>query len=339
MSCQNNHRDGYIPRYNIRTDLALEAQEFIKSKTAAEIPGVLSDTVEEDGITINRINVENEAAARQLGKKQGRYITLEAAGMRRRDTGLHDRLSDVLARELLTLLPLPANLEETVLVVGLGNWNVTPDALGPQVIEELLVTRHMFEMHNRALGEGYRSVCAISPGVLGITGIETGEIIQALVARVKPSLIIAIDALAAHRLNRLHSTIQIADSGINPGSGVGNDRLGINRETTGVPVVAIGVPTVVDASTIAGEAMDALSQSFKRGIGTEGLGYTIQNQDWEQRRMMIREVLNPYTGGSLMVTPKEIDTFIEDIALTIGAGINTALHPKIQTDDAGKYLQ
>ncbi|NLY38728.1 MAG: GPR endopeptidase, partial [Firmicutes bacterium] len=181
MSQEQTYRDGFVPRYNIRTDLALEAHEFIKSKTAAEIPGVASETVQEDGIAISRITVQNEAAAQQLGKKPGNYITLEAPKMRTRDTELHDRLSEVLARELLNLAPLPQNLEETVLVVGLGNWNVTPDALGPQVIKELLVTRHMFQMRNRALGEGYRSVCAISPGVLGLTGIETSEIIQSLV--------------------------------------------------------------------------------------------------------------------------------------------------------------
>jgi len=338
MSQEQTYRDGFVPRYNIRTDLALEAHEFIKSKTAAEIPGVASETVQEDGIAISRITVQNEAAAQQLGKKPGNYITLEAPKMRTRDTELHDRLSEVLARELLNLAPLPQNLEETVLVVGLGNWNVTPDALGPQVIKELLVTRHMFQMRNRALGEGYRSVCAISPGVLGLTGIETSEIIQSLVDRVKPSLVIVIDALAAHRLARLHTTIQIADSGINPGSGVGNNRRGISRETLGVPVIAIGVPTVVDASTIAGEAMEAMVESFKRGRGTVGLAISLEGQDWDQRQMLIREVLNPYTGGTLMVTPKEIDTFIEDIALTIGTGLNAALHPKVMASDPSKYL-
>ncbi len=340
MTCQPEHRDGFVPRYNIRTDLALEAQEVVRSQTAADIPGVQSETVQEDGITVSRIKVENAAAAQQLGKAQGNYITLEAPGMRRKDTDLHDRLTEVLARELLRMLPLSPDLQQTVLIVGLGNWNVTPDALGPKVMDDLLVTRHMYETNNQALGEGFRSVCAIAPGVLGITGIETSEIIQSLVAKVNPSLVIAIDALAAHRLERLHTTIQVADTGINPGSGVGNNRLGINSETLGVPVVAIGVPTVVDASTIAGAAMDAMIKSFKKGAkGMEAMGISLEGMAWEERRMLINEVLTPYTNGRLMVTPKEIDDFIEDIALTIGAGLNAALHPKVQSADSGKFLQ
>jgi spore protease len=340
MSSQPEHREGYVPRYSVRTDLALEAHEIVKTHTAADIPGVLSETAREDGITVSRITVQTEAAAQQLGKMPGRYITLEAPGLRRKDTDLHDRLTEVLARELLRLLPLSPNLEETVLVVGLGNWNVTPDALGPRVMDDLLVSRHLFALRANPLGEGFRSVCAIAPGVLGLTGIETGEIVQALVSRVKPYLVIAIDALTAHRLERLHTTIQLADTGINPGSGVGNHRLGINRETLGLPVIAIGVPTVVDASTIAGAAMDAMVQSFKRGSrGMEALGISLEQMNWDERRMLIQEVLQPYTDGRLMVTPKEIDDFIEDIALTIGAGINAALHPKVQSDEPGKYLQ
>ncbi len=340
MPCKADHREGYVPKYNIRTDLALEAQEIIKSQSAAQIPGVSSDSSREDGITVSRIKVENDAAARQLGKAPGNYITLEAPGMRGKDTDLQDRLTEVLARELLKFMPLSKNLEETVLVVGLGNWNVTPDALGPKVIEDLLVTRHSFEMGGHSLGDGFRSVCAISPGVLGITGIETGEIIQALAQRVKPTLIIAIDALAASRLERLHTTIQVADTGINPGSGVGNHRLGVTKETTGVPVIAIGVPTVVDASTIAASAMDAMIKSFKKeAAGMEALGISMERLDFEERQMMIKEVLDPFSGGRLMVTPKEIDTFIDDISLTIAAGINAALHPKVHSTDPGKFLQ
>lgn len=285
MPCKADHREGYVPNFNIRTDLALEAHEIVRGPGAAQIPGVRSETAQVDGISISRIQVENDEAARQLGKAPGRYVTLEAPGMRGNDTDLQDKLTEVLAKELHHFLPLSDNLEETVLVVGLGNWNVTPDALGPKVIEDLLVTRHAFELRSQSLGPGFRSVCAISPGVLGLTGIETGEIIQALVQRVKPTLVIAVDALAASRLERLHTTIQVADTGINPGSGVGNYRLGVTKETTGVPVVAIGVPTVVDASTIAGAAMDAMIQSFKREkAGMEALGLSLEKLDWEERR-------------------------------------------------------
>lgn len=340
MPCQEEHKEGYVPYYNVRTDLALEAREVLQRHSPMDdLPGVHSENLKEDGINISRIRVENEEASRRLGKAPGYYITLEAPGLRKKDTDLHDRLTEIMAGELLNILGLPQNLEETVLIVGLGNWNVTPDSLGPKVMEDLLVTRHMFEMDNQVLGEGFRSVCAISPGVLGLTGIETGEIIQALVSKVKPVLVIAIDALAAQRLERLHTTIQIADTGISPGSGVGNYRLGITRETLKVPVVAIGVPTVVDASTVANAAMDALTSSLKRARGIEGLGISLENKDWGQRQMMIQEALEPFAGGRLMVTPKEIDAFIDDISLTIGAGINAALHPKVQSSQSGKYLQ
>lgn len=338
MTCQSNHRDGWVPEFNIRTDLALEAREIVQERTAAEVPGVNVETLQEDGITVSRVRVETAEAGKHLGKAPGNYVTLEAPGLRRKDTDLQDRLSEVLTRELQKLVPLPGDLQQPVLVVGLGNWNVTPDALGPRVVEDLLVTRHVMQPGRQVLGEGFRSICALSPGVMGITGIETGEIIQAVVAKVNPALVIAIDALAAHRLERLHTTIQVADSGVHPGSGVGNNRLGITRESMGVPVVAIGVPTVVDASTIAGQAMDALVESFRKEAGTGILADTLKQMDWGQRQMLVREVLEPY-GGRLMVTPKEIDTFIEDIALTIAAGLNAALHPKVRSDEPGKYLQ
>ncbi len=339
MSSQREYGAGFVPLYNIRTDLALEAQEIVRDQTAAEIPGVTSENIQEEGISINRLQVESDEASRQLGKSKGRYLTFEVPGLRRKDTGLQDRLSEVLARELVDFLELPSNLNHAVLVVGLGNWNVTPDSLGPKVIEDLLVTRHAISMGERILGEGFRAVCALSPGVLGTTGIETGEIVAALVNRVKPSMLIVIDALAARRLERLHTTIQVADSGINPGSGVGNNRLGINRQTMGIPVVAIGVPTVVDSSTIVSDAFDALAQHFKKDARGYALDNVMRDFNWEQRRILITEVLEPYAGGRLMVTPKETDTFIDDMAYIISGALNSALHPRVHSEGGEKYLQ
>ena len=330
---------GYVPLYNVRTDLALEAREVVQQQTAAEVPGLASESLQENGITINRLAIETEAASQQLGKSPGRYLTLEVPGLRQKDAALQDHVSEVLARELIRFLSLPDNLSQSVLVVGLGNWNVTPDSLGPKVIEELLVTRHAVAGGQKILGEGFRAVCALSPGVLGTTGIETGEIVSALVQRVKPALVIVIDALAARRLDRLHTTIQVADSGISPGSGVGNHRLGINRQTMGVPTVAIGVPTVVDASTIAGEAFDALADHFKKDARGHALGNVMKDFDWEQRRLLITEVLEPYAGGRLMVTPKETDAFVEDMAYIISAALNSALHPSVHSEGSEKYLQ
>lgn len=338
MSSQPEQNAGFVPLYNVRTDLALEAQEIVQQQIAAEIHGVVSENLQEDGIAINRLEIETEQAAQQLGKSRGRYLTFEVPGLRRKDAALQDRVSEILARELVRFLELPSDLQQAVLVVGLGNWNVTPDSLGPKVIEDLLVTRHAMMMDQKILGEGFRAVCALSPGVLGTTGIETGEIIAALVQRVKPGLVIVIDALAARRLERLHTTIQVADSGISPGSGVGNNRLGINRQTIGVPVVAIGVPTVVDASTIAGEAFDALAEHFKKEPRGFALSNALKDLDWDQRRLLITEVLEPYAGGRLMVTPKETDAFVEDMAYIISGGLNSALHPRVHSESSEKYL-
>ena len=339
MSLDGESKDGFVPQYSIRTDLALEARELVQQQTAADIPGVSSENLQENGIAINRLEIETEQAAAQLGKSRGRYLTFEVPGLRRKDAALQDQVSEIMARELVRFLELPANLTQSVLVVGLGNWNVTPDSLGPKVIEELLVTRHAVTGGENILGEGFRAVCAISPGVLGTTGMETGEIIAALVQRVKPVLVIVVDALAARRLERLHTTIQVADSGISPGSGVGNNRLGINRQTVGVPTVAIGVPTVVDASTIASEAFDALAEHFKKDARGHALGNVMRDFDWEQRRRLITEVLQPYAGGRLMVTPKETDAFAEDMAYVISGALNSALHPRIHSEGSEKYLQ
>ncbi|MGI6096870.1 MAG: GPR endopeptidase [Dethiobacteria bacterium] len=339
MSCTPDHQPGYIPRYNIRTDLAVEAHDVLTREVPdQQIPGVERETeVVDEGITVTRMKITSPEGARSMGKAQGRYITIEAPGLRQKDTLLQEKVSQVLARELRTMLSLGE--KTTTLVVGLGNWNVTPDALGPRVTEDTFVTRHIMQLQPEALGEGFRPVCALAPGVLGITGIETSEIIQGIVEKIKPDLLIVIDALAAHRVSRLHTTVQISDSGINPGSGVGNRRLGINAETMGIPVIALGVPTVVDASTIVGDALEELGEAFRQQGGAGiSLAQILERMDRNEKLELIKEVLEPYSGGRLIVTPKEIDTLIEDISLVISGGINAALHPKVEAKDAGKYL-
>ena len=325
-----------IVKRNIRTDLAIEAHEMLMGEVKEEITGVLAETEQLGEMHVTRVNITTPEAEERLGKKQGKYITIEAPGLRQKNTELQDAVSRQFTKELLAMVELEPNA--TVLVVGLGNWNVTPDALGPFVVKDLLVTRHILALEPDTLGEGFRPVCAISPGVLGTTGVETGEIIQGLVEKVKPDLLIAVDALAARNLNRLHTTIQIADTGITPGSGVGNRRLAISHETIGIPVIAVGVPTVVDAVTIADDLTDHLLNLMMQEAGQDSPVYkVVQSIAAGDKRSIMQEVLEPY-GGKLMVTPKEIDTLIEDIGRLLAGGINAAMHSAIQSEATGKYL-
>lgn len=325
---------GYVPGYNVRTDLALEAHEVLTR--TEEIPGVNVEKEGDEDITINRVSITTEQAAARMGKAVGNYITLEVPGLRKKNTELQDKVVQVLYKELQKMFNLNEN--QTVLVIGLGNWNVTPDALGPRVIQELFVTRHIFEMKPELLGDGYRPVCAMSPGVLGITGIETGEIIRGVAEQVRPDVIVAIDALAAQRLERLNTTIQVADTGVVPGSGVGNRRLGINSQSMGgIPVFSIGVPTVVDATTIAGDSLDHIAAGLKKESpqGNVFAGI-VQKMDWQEKKEVIREVLNPYTGD-LIVTPKEIDTLIDDISLVLAGSLDAAFHSQIAAEEEKRH--
>lgn len=339
MPCKPGHYQDPHSRGGIRTDLALEAREMLlKEPPGEDIPGVESQTADEKGMHISRVKITTPEAAEKLGKVMGSYITIEAPGLRKKDSYLQEEVSQVLSRELLALMGLEKEPGKTVLVVGLGNWNVTPDALGPRVVQGLLVTRHILTLEPETLGPGFRPVAALSPGVLGLTGVETGEIIQGLVEKIRPDMILTVDALAARNMERLHTTIQISDTGIYPGSGVGNRRLPINRETMGMPVFALGVPTVVDAVTIALDAMDQLVGSLKASAGEESKVYQVlKDMSWEDKRRLLAEVLSPY-NGNLMVTPKEVDTLVEDTARLIAGGINAALHPGIEPSDASKYL-
>ena len=319
-----------------RTDLAIEAAEMVSARPQEGIPGVKVDRSEDNGITVNRVSVLNEEGQKRIGKAVGNYITLEAPGLRTRDIPLQDRISQIFTQELANLGQFQE--EMNILVVGLGNWNVTPDALGPRVVRDLLVTRHLKLYTPEVLGEGYRTVCAIAPGVLGLTGIETSEIIFGIVQKIQPDLVIAIDALASRNMSRVNTTIQIADTGINPGSGVGNKRLGINRQTLGVPVIAVGVPTVVDAVTITLDTIDrAVDKLIKQNPEQSKIFNVLEGMERDERFALIKEVLEPY-NENLMVTPKEIDTIIDDISILISGGLNAAFHPKIQKEEATKYM-
>ncbi len=321
-----------LKNFNITLDLAVEAHEMVRGEAGREVPGVVQDVQEYDFAKVTTITVTDQQGAQLVSKPIGNYVTIDAPQIRENNLQIHEEISKILADTITKLAKLTDN--STVLLVGLGNWNATPDALGPQVIKYSLVTRHIKEHTPVELHGNLRSVCALSPGVLGLTGIETAEIIKGVVDRVKPDLVIAIDALASASVERISTTIQIADTGISPGSGVGNQRLGLNQESMGVPVLAIGVPTVVNAGVIAHSALEKLLEQLQTSPTLYQI-YKGLNQDAVAN--IINEVLAPFSGD-LMVTPKEIDQLIEHTGKIIAGGLTQALHPAISKEEYATYL-
>jgi spore protease len=289
----------------IRTDLAMEAigPEGARGKT--NIPGVRVSIWDESGITITEVIIDEDVGVRMLGKPKGRYITLECGQVKAGDPEIRRAVSSLLAEELSRMLP---EGDGPVMVVGLGNRMVTPDSLGPMTVDHTLVTRHIFQELPDSVDDRMKPVCAIAPGVLGVTGIETLEMVSALAERVKPRAVIAIDALAAREVSRVGTAIQLTDTGIQPGSGVGNHRRALNRDAVGVPVIAVGVPTVIYASTIVRDALGKLG-------GEE-----------EDLDKLTEDMLRNATGD-MIVTPREVDDLVEDVAGMVALGINQALHP------------
>ena len=289
---------------NFRTDLALEKRENIDS---GEIDGVISEKEEKNNVTVTTIYVTNENGSKALGKPVGRYITLEVTPFMK-NSDLSDGRIEVFSEKLLSLLPN----EGTVLVAGLGNESITPDALGPRCVSLLLATRHIKKELAKSIGlSPLRPVAGIVPGVLGKTGIETSEIIEAVCERIKPCALIVIDALASRKLSRLGTTVQMTDAGISPGSGVGNTRSEISERKLGIPVVAVGVPTVVDGATMAFDLLE--------NAGLDG------------EKLLKSGAFSKETP--MMVTPKEIDLVIERAAMLISMGINSAMQPLLSLDD------
>lgn len=301
----------------IRTDLALEAHET--AARAGKPDGATQERYSRGDIIVTRVRVLDERGVKAIGKPVGTYVTVETGGLENVEDESYDEAVEVIANEISEMLkPVGDGL---VLVAGLGNAGLTPDALGPRCIENVLVTRHIAGELTKIKGfESMRAVAAIAPGVLGQTGVETGEILKAIVQRIHPVAVIAVDALASRRASRLGTTVQIADTGITPGSGIGNTRFAVNQETLGVPVISIGVPTVVDAATL---AIDVL----------ESAGIKTPPEDEEK----IRSSIDP-KGVSLFVTPRMIDLIVEHAAELAGLAINRALHPGIPIDDLNKLV-
>ena len=320
----------FFKRLGIHLDLALEATEALRGDAQKEIPGVSETKEEHSHATVTTIKILDKTGQQIMGRPEGSYITIEAPELAIKDKEIYEEISSIVANKIVELMQdLKIDKDASVLLVGLGNWNATPDALGPEVVENSLVTRHLFHYAPSELTGGLREVSAIAPGVLGITGIETAEIIKGVVEKLSPGLIIAIDALAASNLNRVGTTIQLTNTGINPGSGIGNKRTGINLNTMGTPVIAIGVPTVVHAAVIAFEVFASLTQNNP---------YLTQQITEEKMQAIVGQILEPF-GGQLVVTPKEVDELIFQTAKVIATGINQGLHPRIETGNSSFYLQ
>lgn len=322
----------FMEKFIAGLDLALEAHEVVRGQQGGEIPGVIVDKEDYDFARVTTVKIEEVSAEKVMGKPIGSYITIESTAIRQRHPEIQNDLEDLISKYLSQMIAL--NKNETVLIVGLGNWHATPDSLGPRVVEYTPSTRHLFSYAPDQLAEGMNSVCSLAPGVLGITGMETAEIIKGVVEKIKPKYIIAIDSLAARSVDRIATTIQLANTGINPGSGVGNQRSGINEHTMGIPVIAIGVPTIVHAGTIAADA----NQNFYNNLASHpNMNKVYKRFPQELMEKSITEVLMPF-GGDLMVTPREIDDLIQYTARTVAGGISGALHPGVSSEQLSLYL-
>lgn len=310
--------------YQIRTDLALETQEKMQ-EDHVELKGVrFSEEKIDKNLTISTVVIETENGAKTMGKPKGTYITIEAGDMNEEDEDYHREISVQLAKVLRKLLPVRKEIL-SILVVGLGNRAVTPDALGPRVVDNLYITRHIINEYGRyAFGkENMNRISSIVPGVMAQTGMETTEIISGVVKETNPDFVIAIDALAARNTKRLSRTIQVTDTGINPGSGVGNHRHGLNQKSLGVPVIAIGIPTVVDAATIVNDTMYSLVTAMNQSRELKSIGNSLESLNEVEKYELIRELLSPNLNA-MFVTPKDIDESVKRLSFTISEGINIA---------------
>lgn len=298
--------------FQVRTDLALEARESI-TEADSTLRGVImeEDYDKEADVKVTRVEITTKNGAKAMGKPMGTYITIEAPGMLEPDEGYHREISEVIARQLMEIIP-NAGEEQEILVVGLGNREVTADALGPHVVDNLFVTRHIVREYGKAAynKERMNTVSSIEPGVMGKTGMEAAEIIRGVVEQTSPEVMIVIDALAARSTKRLNRTIQITNTGIHPGSGVGNNRNALTEESMGIPVIAIGVPTVVDAATIVGDALEKMVEEAKAAD---------MHLYMEDCRNTLTELHNMY------VASKDIDAVIKSVSYTVSEGINIAL--------------
>lgn len=328
------------PCFEVRTDLALEQRESFPGD-GGEVSGVSVREWHEDEscVKLTEVKILDDHGAKAMGKPRGTYLTLEAGQLAQKDEDYHAEVSEELAKQIKKLIRrlMGEEMKEEgrishhpeglkILAVGLGNPSVTPDALGPKVLNHLQVTRHL----NQQYGEDFCKtkkipvLSGIIPGVMAQTGMETAEILRGVIHQTRPDLLIVIDALAARSIRRLGTTIQLTDTGIHPGSGVGNHRHSLTRDSLGVPVLAIGVPTVVGAAAIVHDTVNTMIQTLSQSMSTKGMGDFVQDMSPDEQYDLIRELLEP-EFGSLYVTPPNIDEMVQQLSFTISEGIHQAL--------------
>ena len=309
---------------SIRTDLALEATEICEEQSTA-LDGVVVDTKELEDCTVTTVEIINETGSKIMNKEIGKYITLESDLMKFDDDDSREKVINYLKDELIDIFG--TDQSKRTLVIGLGNWNITSDALGPRAVSKTLVTRHIFKNYNKDYDDDFSEVAALSPGVMGITGIETVEIVKSNVDKIKPDRVVAIDAFASRKMDRVNATIQISTGGIAPGGGVGNKRKALDKSYLGVDVIAIGVPTVVDAATLTIDVLDlAIDNLMEVSEESSGFYTMLKKLKEEEKYQLIKDSLDPY-DKNLIVTPKDIDETIENLAIIISEGLNRSLHP------------
>ena len=310
--------------YNFRTDLALERRDIYKetNNIKGEIDGIISEEEEvSKTIKVTRVNVVNENGAKSIQKPIGTYTTIDVEKMRNITEEEISKISNTMSEELKKLINKHVGKTDEILIVGLGNEYSTPDSLGPKVVREVDVTRHIFKYLPQFVEDGDREVSAIAPGVLGVTGIETQEILKGIVDNVKPKLIIAIDSLASKSIDRISSSVQLSDTGIIPGAGVGNKRRELSKETLGVPVIGVGIPTVVELATLVSDGIDIFIDTLQeKAESNDYLNKLKENDKYEE----VKEALN-VGEYNMIVTPKEIDDLIENMKNIVARGINYAI--------------
>ena len=309
--------------YNFRTDLAVERRDiFKKNNKLQEVDGIDVETENIDAdLNISRVKITNKNGEQAIGKPIGTYITIDIKKIKLVNEAELQKASEIVAKELKKIINKHISPKDDVLVAGLGNLYVTPDSLGPKVINDIEVTRHIIKYLPQYIDKEARPVSAISPGVLGTTGIETLEILEGIVQNIKPKLLIVIDSLASRSIERISSTIQISDTGIIPGAGVGNKRKELSKETLGIPVIAIGVPMVVESAVLVNDCLDLFIERLQEDAkSNEYLDKLKEEDNYEE----IKQVLNPQ-DYNMIVTPKEIDDLIENMSKVVASGINLSL--------------